>query len=190
MISTLFAGKTKAKIIKLLYFEPEKRYHMRQIQRLVKERINSVRGALLSLAEAGVINKERVGRKLLFWANSEGKYYDELLRVVNKQTGLGRRIINEKQRFGKIKVAFLTSNFYRPKQHKENEIDLFVIGIVSMAELAKVCAEEGKRKNWEINYSVMTPEEFAFRQKNKDPFLSTILQKNRLVLVGKEEQLF
>lgn len=163
---------------------------MRQTERLVNERINSVREALLSLAEGGLIKKENVGRKVLFWANSEGLYFDELLRIVCKLGGLGKRIIKEKQRFGKIKTAFLTSNFYYPQTRRADEIDLFVVGVVSMAELAKVCAEEGKKKGWEINYSVMAPEEFSFRQKNKDPFLNKVLQRNRLILLGKEENLF
>ena len=162
---------------------------MRQIERLIKERINSVREALLSLVALGLITQERLGRKVLFQANSNGLFYDELLRLVGKTTGLGERIIKEKMRLGKIRAAFLTSNFYTHEEHNENEIDLFVVGSVSLVELAKICAQEGEKIKREINYSVMTLEEFGFRQKNKDPFLNKILQKNRLFLIGKENYL-
>lgn len=163
---------------------------MREIERLVKERINSVREALISLVSRGIVNQERRGRKILFQADQNSQYYDELLRIVAKNIGLGKRIIKEKMRLGKIKTAFLTSNFYTFADHNENEIDLFVVGAISLAELAKICAEEGEKLQREINYSVMTLEEYGFRRKNKDPFLSKILQKNRLILVGKEEYLF
>lgn len=190
MKALIFSSKTKDKIILLLYSHPKTQYHMRQTERLVAERINSVREALLSLVEEGFIVQERRGRKLLFQANQQGLYYDELLRMVAKNSGLGKRIIKEKMRLGKIKTAFLTSNFYTFADHSESEIDLIVIGTVSLAELAKICAEEGEKLKREINYSVMTLEEYGFRQKNKDPFLNKILQKNRLILVGKEEYLF
>lgn len=188
--TSVFSSKTKDKIIKLLYSEPTKAFYMRQIERLIKERINSVREALLSLNKSGFINQESVGRKLLFQANQNNLFYDEILRMVNKQTGLGQRIIQERLRLGKIKVAFLTGHFYQKQTRKEEEIDLFVVGTISVAELAKLTMEEGKRLNIEINYSAMTQEEFSFRLKNKDPFLSKILQKNRLLLLGKEEYLF
>ncbi|OGK66484.1 hypothetical protein A2313_03465 [Candidatus Roizmanbacteria bacterium RIFOXYB2_FULL_41_10] len=190
MNKTIFSSQTKDKIIKLLYASPGKQYHMRQIERLVGERINSVREALLFLVKDGFLNQEKIGRKILFQANANNLFYDELIRMVGKQDGLGQRIIKEKQRLGKIKAAFLTSNFYLATNRKQDEIDLFVVGTISMAELAKICAEEGKKLGWEINYSVMTLEELGFRQKNKDPFLNKILQKNRLFLIGKEEYLF
>lgn len=190
MKTFIFSSKTKDKIVLLLYAHPKQQYHMRQIERLVQERINSVREALLFLVSCGHITQERRGRKILFQANPQGLYYDELLRMVAKNTSLGKRIIKEKLRLGKVKVAFLTSNFYTFAEHNENEIDLFIVGTVSLAELAKICAEEGEKITREINYSVMTLEEYGFRQKNKDPFLSKILQKNRLILVGKEEYLF
>jgi len=187
---SVFSSRAKDKIITLLYSNPKTQYHMRQIERLVKERINSVREALLSLTADTFVNQERRGHKTFFQANKDGLYYDEVLRMVAKTTGLGKRIIKEKMRLGKIKTAFLTSNFYTFADHNENEVDLFVVGNVSLAELAKICAEEGERLKREINYSVMTPDEYNFRQKNKDPFLNKILQKNRLILIGKEEYLF
>lgn len=163
---------------------------MRQIERLTQERINAVREALLFLASAQHLTKEKRGRKILFQANPQGFYYDELLRIAAKNTGLGKRIIKERLRLGKIKTAFLTNNFYSFAEHSENEVDLFVVGTVSLAELAKVCAEEGEKTGREINYSVMTSEEYGFRRKNKDPFLNKVLQKSRQILIGKEEDLF
>lgn len=189
MAATIFSSQSKEKIVKLLFGNPLQSHHMRQIERLTGERINSVREALLSLARDGFINKERLGRKVLFQANQQGLFYDEVLRMVTKETGLGRRLIKEKMKLGKIRVAFLTSHFYQRQSRTEEEIDLFVIGTISIAELAKLTKEEGEKLGIEINYSVMTDEEFHFRKRNKDPFLAKIMQKNRLLLIGKEDYL-
>jgi len=189
MEASIFSSRSKDKIIRLLYSAPQQKHHMRQIERLIKERINSVREALNSLKRDGFITEERVGRKLLFQANLSSPYYDEVLRMVSKQIGLGARILKEKMKLGKIKVAFLTTHFYQKQPRGGEEVDLFVIGVISIAELAKLTKEEGEKLGIEINYSVMTDEEFSFRKKNKDLFLSKILQRNKLLLIGKEDYL-
>lgn len=132
---------------------------------------------------------EPVGRKRFFQANRRGLFYDELLRMTAKKTGLGGRILVEKPRLGKVRFAFLTAFFYQQLQRKENEIDLCVVGSVSLKEVSRITQEEGARRNIEINYSVMNYEEFLFRKKNKDPFLLSLLEKPRLMLVGSEEDL-
>lgn len=184
-----FFSKTKSKILLLLYEKPHERFHMRHIERLTKERINSVREALIFFVKKKIVEEERVGRKCFYQANKRGLFYDELLRMVAKKTGLGGCILAEKLRIGKVRIAFLTAFYYRQLPRKENEIDLCVIGNVSMKEVSRITQEEGERKGVEINYSVMNFEEYIFRRKNKDPFLLSLLEKPRVMLVGSEEDL-
>jgi hypothetical protein len=56
-----------------------------------------------------------------------------------------------------------------------------------LPELALLVREEEKRLNTEINYTVMTEEEFSFRRKKRDPFIVSILTGSRVVLIGDEE---
>ncbi|MCR4330166.1 MAG: hypothetical protein NUV65_06515 [Candidatus Roizmanbacteria bacterium] len=184
-----FFSKTKSKILLLLYENPHERFHMRHIERLTKERINAVREALVYLEKKKIVSMEPVGRKRFFQANTRGLFYDELLRMTAKKTGLGGRILTEKPRLGKVRFAFLTAFFYRQLQREENEIDLCVVGNVSLREVSHIAQEEGERRKIEINYSVMNYEEFTFRKKNKDPFLLSLLEKPRLMLIGSEEDL-
>jgi hypothetical protein len=187
MLYSLFSGRAKTKVLFLLYEHPKEKFHMRQIERLTKERINSVRSALIALAKEGVCSREVIGKKTFFQANQSYVFYDELLRIVAKNSGLGGRLVKEKLRLGKIKTAFLSLNYYRQLTRTAEDIDLFIVGSVPVAEIAKLAKEEGDKQGTEINYSVMTPEEFTFRKKNKDPFLLSILQKGRLVLLGNED---
>jgi len=189
MLAKVFGSKTKTKIIKHLYLDVNRRFFMRQIEREVGEQINSVREALLFLVKAGLVSSEKVGRKLYFSANKDGLFYDEILRMVTKSEGLGGVIIKEKLRLGKIKTVFFTNNFFNRHPNPNGEIDIFIIGEVSPAEISKLIKDEEQRIGREINYSIMTREEFSFRKKNKDPFLVNILQKGRLLLLGKESYL-
>jgi len=72
---------------------------------------------------------------------------------------------------------------------QEGKVDLLIVGEVLLPELAKlVRAEEGKLER-EINYTVMSREEFEFRKKRRDPFLLSILAGSRVMIIGDEEDL-
>ncbi|MEK7075673.1 MAG: hypothetical protein AAB948_02690, partial [Patescibacteria group bacterium] len=51
---------------------------------------------------------------------------------------------------------------------------------------AKITKEEGEKEGVELNYSVMTPEELNERKKNKDSFLTRLLQRNRVYIIGSD----
>ena len=72
-------------------------------------------------------------------------------------------------------------------KEQPDEVDLLIVGNVVLPELALLVREEEKRLNTEINYTVMTEEEFAFRKKKRDPFIVSILSGSRVMLLGDEE---
>ncbi len=112
------------------------------------------------------------------------------MELIGKTTGLGWDIVKNKSKLGKIKFAMLSGRFLRGLPHKGgNDVDLLVVGSVVLAELGSyVRAEEVKRER-ELNYTVMTDEEFAFRKRRRDPFVLEILSGSRVMLIGDEEEL-
>ena len=60
---------------------------------------------------------------------------------------------------------------------------------VVLPELASIIRTEESKRGKEINYTVMSREEFDFRKKRRDPFLLGILSGSRVMIVGDEEDL-
>ena len=58
-----------------------------------------------------------------------------------------------------------------------------------MPELSALVAKEEKKRQREINYSVMDKSEFLFRYQGKDPFLWQILIAPRFTIWGGEKGL-
>jgi hypothetical protein len=185
MNKSWFFSKTKAGLLLLLYQNPNQEYHMRALARLLNEHINGVREALLYFCGLGVLTSRILGKKVLFQANHQYLFFDELLRMVNKQTGLGARLIKEKLHLGKIEHAYLTEDYFRQTTKNHDQVVLLIVGTVSLSEIDKLVKEEGEKRQAEINYAVLSPQEFTQAQKNRDLFVSSFLQKNRLVLIGK-----
>jgi hypothetical protein len=49
--------------------------------------------------------------------------------------------------------------------------------------------QEEVRREREINYTVMSEEEFDFRKKRRDPFIMETLRGSRVMIIGDEEEL-
>ena len=51
----LFGSKTRAKLLRLFFENPEKSFYVREMTRVIDEQINSVRRELLNLESIGII---------------------------------------------------------------------------------------------------------------------------------------
>ena len=79
--------------------------------------------------------------------------------------------------------------YAKKTQIKEDEIYVLFIGIIVIPEVVSIMGQAEKEFGREINYTVMTEEEFAFRKKNNDPFIWRFLKQPKVMLIGNEEEL-
>jgi hypothetical protein len=109
--------------------------------------------------------------------------------MVNKTVGLGGEILKKRTKIGNIKFAFLSGRLARGLTPKADRVDLLVVGDLNLNNLASLVREQESKLGREINYSVMTKEEFDFRKKRRDPFLLGILSEPKIMIIGDEENL-
>ena len=102
---------------------------------------------------------------------------------------MGEQIIKNKNKIGKLKFVMLSGKFIRKKTHEQQDVDLLVIGEVVLPQLAVVIRGFESKLGRDINYTVMTKEEFEFRKQRRDPFITRILLGSRMMLIGDEEEM-
>ena len=190
MLEDIIISKTRIKLLELFLTNPGKIYHVRELVRRVDEEINSVRRELAHLEKRGLFTKEPRGNRLYYAMRKDYPLYHELMAIFAKTRGFGLGIIKNKAKLGKLKYVALSGLFarYLPKGDPE-KVDILVIGEVVLPELALLIRSEESRRGEEINYTVMTEEEFSFRKKRRDPFIVSILSGSRVMIVGDEEEL-
>lgn len=187
-LGDIITSRVRIKTIELFFAKPEEMYHVRGVVREIKEEINAVRRELSRLENAGIIKKEARGNRIYYWSRREYPMYGDLLSLVAKTTGLGAQLINEKSKLGKISYVMFSGKFARRKERKaDDEVDILLVGEVKLPELANLIREEESKRGVEINYTVMTREEYDFRKKRRDPFLLGILSASRIMIVGDED---
>lgn len=184
----LVISKVRVRIIKLFLTNPGAQIHVREIARRVGSEINAVRRELKRLHRIGFFKKSPRGNRLFYSVKEDFIFFDELLGMVAKETGLGRALLEKKGELGKINFTLLAKPFVRGRVSKPSEIDLLIVGKVSTALLTKLIENEQQRLGHEVNYTVLTSEEFDFRKRRKDPFIIDILSQPRVVLLGNEEK--
>lgn len=189
MLEDIIVSKVRVKLLCLFFSNPTEIYHVRGLVRKISEEINAVRRELLHLETAGLLKKEPRGNRLYYWVNPNYLLYPELLMLIAKEAGLGEQIIKSKNRIGRIEFCVFSSKFVRRAERKEDEVDILVVGSVVMAELSVLVKTEEEKRGREINYTVMSNEEFDFRKKRRDPFLLGILYSGKVMIIGNEEEL-
>ncbi|MBI2611261.1 hypothetical protein HYW54_00755 [Candidatus Gottesmanbacteria bacterium] len=189
MLEDLIISRVRVKILQLFFQNIGQMYHVREIVRRVDEEINAVRRELLHLEKAGILQKDRRANRLFYILRRDYPLHFDLLYLTAKTTGLGGGILKNRVKIGRLKYVCLSGKFIRNLPRTQNEVDLLVVGKAVIPELAQLIRHEEGRRNGEINYTVMTEDEFEFRKKRKDPFILGILNSSKLMIVGDEEEL-
>jgi len=189
MFSDLITSKSRVKLLNVFLANPSEMYHVREIVRRTEDEINAVRRELLFLEEKGVLHREARGNRVYYSLSKNYPFYFDLLRLGAKTVGLGKEILKNRAKIGKMKYAMFSGRFARRLTKEPNSVDFLIVGMVVLPELAILIRDEEKRLDTEINYTVMTEEEFLFRKKKRDPFILSILNGSRITLVGDEESM-
>jgi len=189
MLEDLITSKTRPKLLFLFLDHPDDMFHVREVVRRVKEEINAVGRELIYLEKKGVLKKEPRANRVYYYLDKTYSCYIDLIKIYAKSKNLGDKIIKNKIKLGKIKFAMLSGKFARRINENPEAVDLLVVGNVVLPELALLVREEEARRKQEINYTVMTEEEFVFRKKRVDPFIMGIIHGSKVMLIGDEEHL-
>jgi hypothetical protein len=187
MFADLITSKSRIKLLNVFLSSPNDMLHVRELVRRTHDEINAVRRELAFLEKKGILTREPRANRVYYFLNKSYPFYYDLLRIGSKSVGLGAAILKNRVKLGRIKYAMFSGKFLRKMKEHPDEVDLLIVGNIVLPELALLVRVEEKRLNTEINYTVMTEEEFSFRRKKRDPFIISILAGSRVVLIGDEE---
>ncbi|MBM3282666.1 hypothetical protein FJY90_00290 [Candidatus Gottesmanbacteria bacterium] len=189
MLNDLIISRVRVKILQLFFLAPGRILHVREIVRRTNEEINAVRRELAHLEKIGLMTKERRANRLFYALRRDYPLYFDLLELVVKTSGMGGDIIKNRTKIGKIRYAVISGKFARGLPRGSNDVDLLIVGRVVLPEISQLIRQEEVKREREINYTVMSDEEFEFRKRRRDPFIIDILRKSRIIVVGDEEEL-
>lgn len=187
MFADLITSKSRIKLLTVFLTQPYDMLHVRECVRRTGDEINAVRRELQFLEKHGVLLREQRANRVYYSLDKNYSFYFDLLSLGSKTIGLGAEVLKNRVKLGKIKFAMFSGRFVRHIKKSPDDVDFMMVGTVVLPELAILVRNEEQRLGTEINYTAMSEEEFRFRKKRNDPFLSVILAGTRVMLIGDEE---
>ena len=188
MLKDLLISEVRVNILKQILPTPEQSYHVRALVRAVDTEINAVRRELARLHGLGLLRRRPSGNRIYYSVDTGSPYYPELLALIAKDGGIGGAVIASLKKLGDVKFAILSKAFIRGRVTSVLDVDLFIVGDVDLDFLKEIVDREQAKLGKEINYTVISEEDFEFRKRKGDPFVSKVLSQSRTMLVGDEEE--
>ncbi|MCA9348122.1 transcriptional regulator [Candidatus Saccharibacteria bacterium] len=197
MIEQLFGSKTRVKLLRLFYSNPNRSFYVREITRKVDEQINSVRRELANLLSIGIIASDNTNNRLYYEVNQEFEYFKPLLEIFGssdlvmddgdvivakpKQVD---PVVAELLALGNVELAFYTGQFTRDDS---SGVDMVIVGDLNQAKVQKYIKDLEIKEKKDIRYVIMSLGDFEYRQNVKDRFISKVMLAKKQVLIDKKQ---
>jgi hypothetical protein len=195
MIDALFGSKTRVKLLHLFLNNPGKSFYVREITRLIDEQINSVRRELANMLTVGIITSDTGDNKLYYEVNQRYEHYVPLRSIFSDQ----------KSDIPKVKAPSVSKDWQPMVKELPNlrvavaagvlvegsasSVDLLLVGNIAPIRLKKVIGAIEKLEGRELNYSVLTYDEFYYRLSVRDKFITEILNNTHEIMVDTDNVL-
>jgi len=184
MLDQLFGSKTRTKILRMFFTKAQDRFFVREITRLIDERINSVRRELDNLESFGLVKSEADNNKKYYFLNHKFPLFKELKDLVIKSRFfIEKSYINKFKKLSGVKYLVLTGFFVDLKE--ETLTDILIIGKPAKTEVEKIINTMSNEFMEDINYTIMDMKEFKYRQNMTDKFLYSILKNKKIIVIDK-----
>lgn len=199
MIEQLFGSKTRVKLLRLFYSNPNRSFFVREITRKIDEQINSVRRELSNLLSIGIITSDNTNNKLYYEVNQRYEYYKPLQQIfggglkksAKKTADTGGTAASDTtepdlRSIGQVDLAVFTGQFTRDDTAG---VDFLIVGEVNTNALQKYVDELEVKENKALRYAAMSLADFRYRQQIRDRFATAIHQAKKQVLIDKHNLL-
>lgn len=198
MIDALFGSKTRVKLLHLFLNNPGQSFFVREITRKIDEQINSVRRELSNMLEVGIITSDSADNKLYYQVNQRYEHY-LALRAIFADTKVEPKAVSNDvaditvercastlDEITGLRIAILAGVLVKGSA---TSVDVLIVGNVAPAKVKAGIKEIESCEGREINYSVLSYDEFYYRLSVRDKFLTEILNGKHKVIIDKDNVL-
>lgn len=189
MIDKLFSSKTRVEVLKLFLFNSQDSFYQRQISAITHQHIRGVQREVIKLESIGLISKSIQGNRIYYKANKKCPIFEQLKMILFKSVGIAEVLKENLKKRDNIKIAFIYGSYAKGGENLLSDIDLMVVGSITLKELSSILSKPKRELTREINYAVFPQQEFIERIRDKDHFLNTVLRDKKIFIVGNKNEL-
>ena len=184
-------GKARGAILALLYGQPDKQFYYRQITREISDASpGTLQRELDTLSQLGLIERSVGGNQVFYKANIKFPVYPELQALISKTVGVFQVLRSALEPLAsRIAVAFVYGSVARQQEHAESDIDVMVVGQVSLEDVVAQLSETERSLRRTLSPTVYSVAEFTRKLNTGNHFLNSVLRREKVFLIGDENEL-
>ena len=180
----------RRQLLAVLFLRPDEQFHVRELERMTGVSAGSLHRELRAMAESGLLLREKIGNQVFYRVNTECSIYEELAAIFRKTIGLTSLLQDALSDLGdKIEVAFVFGSMASGRQTAGSDLDICVLGEVSLRNVVKALSPVQETLQREINPVVMTPKKFSELSRKKDRFVTRVLSEPILFVKASRDEL-
>jgi predicted nucleotidyltransferase len=145
----------------------------------------AIRTELHKLTGLDLLRARKDGNRRYYKANVDHPLYNEIRGLVEKSVGYIGILCSALER-PDVSLAFVFGSYATGSAIGESDIDLFVVGKISLRTISKILSDIESRIHREVNVHVFTEEELSVKYASDDHFVKSIYSTEKQFIIGNE----
>jgi DNA-binding transcriptional ArsR family regulator len=180
MLEKLFTSGIRADIMSLLFNNPEEKFYVREIARLINKNPSGVKRELDKLQKMNLVTTEKEGNLKYFRVNTHSPLFPELKGLIAKSLGLPGALKSVLKALN-AKVAFIFGEYISDPEVPS--LDLFVV--CDSDHLKKALDDIEKRFGRKINLTLMSISEYRDKKRKGNRELKRLMNAKKIIILGR-----
>ncbi|MCE5241001.1 nucleotidyltransferase domain-containing protein [bacterium] len=177
-------------VLSALLTQPTRELHLREIARRAGLAPATVQREVVALTRAGILARRTAGRQVFYRANPQCPIVPELQGLMLKTVGLASVLAEALAPLGeRVQYAAVFGSTAAGTALADSDVDLLVVGDVTLIELVSHLREARERLGREINIVSMSRTSLAAAVRDGEAFITNVLNGPHIALKGEWDEL-
>ena len=184
ILEQLFDSLVKVRLLKLFLRNPNNAFGLSEIAKRIKSDSSVCKRQINKLKSISFINSKIKNKKKEYFVNRNFDFYNELRTLVLKSSPASKKkILKRLKGLGRINLVILSGIFVNTENAR---VDLLVVGDnIKQKKLSNFFKDLEAEIGKEVDYVVLSSQDFKYRYKMFDRFIRDVLEKPHEKLINK-----
>ena len=188
-LDALFTAPRQGILLTAL-MEPGRWWYLSDLARHLGVHHATLQRELARLTKAEILVSKRDGNRVYYRANPDSRIFPELRSLLTKTAGMVDALREALTPFQKkVAVAFVYGSVARATEASESDVDLMIVGDLSLSDLVPAVRQAEQRLGRPVNPSIYGEADFARKLASGNHFLRNLLDNEKLFVVGTQGDL-
>jgi len=179
--------RTRRSVLQQLTETPDG-LHLRELERTTGVNSRHLQRELHALRDAGLLKARKVGNQIIYRLDPDCPIYNEIRAIVRKTLGLAAVLVEMLDPVAsKIELAYVYGSLAQGQERPDSDIDLMLVGDISLRELAPLMTEAEQALGREINPTLYGADEYAEALDDGHSFVRAVHDGTRISIIGGRE---